>query len=139
MIVADASVALKWVVTEDDSAAARSLLFQTVLAPELLFIECGNALWRIVQRGDITAAIAQVRLEALQELRIGVIETSALMPRALEIACDLGHPIYDCVYLAAAERFGATLVTADQRFMRRISASGRPYGHVRMITDAAAN
>lgn len=33
--------------------------------------------------------------------------------RALEIALELRHTVYDCLYLACAERIGGVLITAD--------------------------
>ena len=50
--VIDASVALKWVIEEDDSETAIALLTQDALAaPDLLVIECGNVLWAKARRG----------------------------------------------------------------------------------------
>ncbi len=37
------------------------------------------------------------------------------------VARRLGHPVYDCVYLALAEREHAAFVTADHRLLRRLS------------------
>jgi predicted nucleic acid-binding protein len=48
--------------------------------------------------------------------------TEPLLPRAMGLARRLGHPVYDCVYLALAEREDARFVTADQRLLRRASA-----------------
>jgi predicted nucleic acid-binding protein len=45
--------------------------------------------------------------------------TGPLLPRAMDMARHLGHPVYDCVYLALAEREDAAFVTADQRLVRR--------------------
>lgn len=38
---------------------------------------------------------------------------------ACELALALQHPLPDCLYLAAAEPLGVTLITADQTFARR--------------------
>jgi len=40
-----------------------------------------------------------------------------LRNRALELAIELDHPIYDCFYLALAERERCPLVTADKRLV----------------------
>jgi predicted nucleic acid-binding protein len=37
----------------------------------------------------------------------------------MDLARRLSHPVYDCVYLALAERERARFVTADQRLLRR--------------------
>lgn len=43
--------------------------------------------------------------------------------RALELALMLGLPVYDCIYLALAERLDGTLITADKRFLDALGAS----------------
>jgi predicted nucleic acid-binding protein len=45
--------------------------------------------------------------------------TEPLLPRAMDLARRLKHPVYDCVYLALAERERARFVTTDQRLLRR--------------------
>ncbi|MFL6803979.1 MAG: type II toxin-antitoxin system VapC family toxin [Xanthobacteraceae bacterium] len=35
--------------------------------------------------------------------------------RAITLAIDLRHPIYDCFYLALAQRENTAIVTADER------------------------
>ncbi len=47
--------------------------------------------------------------------------TAPLLPRAMGVARRLGHPVYDCVDLALAEREHAAFVTADHRLLRRLS------------------
>jgi predicted nucleic acid-binding protein len=47
-----------------------------------------------------------------------------LLPRAIELAFDLQHPIYDCVYLALAEREKAALITADRRLIATAGSGG---------------
>jgi predicted nucleic acid-binding protein len=56
--VVDASVAVKWLVTENFSEQAVRLLDEelTLIAPELLFAEAGNALWVMCRCGIITKA-----------------------------------------------------------------------------------
>ena len=42
---------------------------------------------------------------------------------AFEMAHELGHPVYDCLYLALAEREQALVVTADRVFAARVGGS----------------
>ena len=44
--IVDASVAVKWVVDEQFSDAARLLAGARLYAPDLLYIECANILWK---------------------------------------------------------------------------------------------
>ena len=121
--VVDASVAVKWLVTEPFSEQASRLLApgNSLLAPELLFAEAANALWAMRQRGDINDSEFD---EAVETLRVAPVSTPRsllqLMPAASRLAADLGHPIYDCFYLALAMQERAPLITADSRFRDRI-------------------
>ncbi len=121
--VVDASVALKWLVAEADSKAADTLLKHELCAPGFIYLECANALWRFTKRGEATMEQARDKLRALHRLKIARVEQSSLVTRALEIACALGHPVYDSLYLAAAERQQCRVVTADSRLLNKLAAS----------------
>ncbi len=133
-MIIDASVAFKWLVPEPDSAAAEKLLDADLFAPRLMLAEVGNALWKRVRKGEIawteTLMVDLARLPELVELR----EDADCMARALEIAHDIDHAIYDCVYLALAEMTGEELVTADARFLRKIERHSSA-GRVRMLAE----
>lgn len=60
---------------------------------------------------------------------------------AFDIALELSHPIYDCLYLATALGMDDLLVTADQRFLPVAAAPATPDGwsrSPRLPPDAAA-
>ena len=46
------------------------------------------------------------------------------LERALSLAVEIGHPIYDCVYLALALHHETHVVTADRRFAAAAPAGG---------------
>ena len=46
-----------------------------------------------------------------------------LVERALHLAHEIDHPLYNCLYLATAEAIAATVATADRRFFDRCSMS----------------
>ena len=124
VLVVDASVALKWVVEEEGSEAALALKGRDLAAPSLLRVEAANALRTLAAREAIAPAAALDLLSLLQEAPMDLVEPDdALERRALAIALELGHPVYDCVYLALAERMGRRLVTADSRFLRAVRAT----------------
>ena len=122
--VVDASVAVKWLVRERWSREARTVLRADVarIAPGLLFAEASSALWAKFRRGEIVRRDLD---DAIQVLRLAPVaiprEMRQLAPAATALAADLGHPVYDCYYLALAleERF--PVVTADTRFHDRVS------------------
>ena len=118
--VVDASVAVKWVVAEADSDAATRLARHDLLAPELMLIEAGNALWSKARRGELSDTEAEERLEALVAMPVLLIPSSRLAGRALDLALRLGHTVYDGLYVALARVRGVPLVTADLRLTRTV-------------------
>ena len=124
-LVVDASVALKWVIEEEDSDLAEAILSTGIAleAPDLLQVEVANALWRRL-RGGASSEEQADRAFVTLDGAIGLWHADKpLARRALELASSLGHPIYDMLYLALAERRGARVITADRRFAERAAAS----------------
>jgi predicted nucleic acid-binding protein len=123
-IVVDASVALKWVVSETGSDSADALLDQDLIAPVLWLVEAANALWRRARIGDITVEQAIMRLSDLRKAPVTSLAMEPHLDRALNLATEIGHPIYDCLYLALALRHDTHVVTADRRFASAANVSG---------------
>ena len=119
-LVIDASVAVKWVVSEPGSELAEPLLDRALVAPDLLFAECANILWKKVRRGELTTEEAAVAAQTLEQADITVVSTKAYLGAATSIAIELDHPAYDAVYLAMAEAQGLRYVTADNRLARKV-------------------
>ena len=120
--VVDASVAVKWVVPEALSDNADRLLAsgEELVAPDLLPVEAANALWKKTTRKELAPREADQALALLFASGLVLQPTGPLLARAMALAHRLRHPVYDCVYLALAERERARFVTADARFTRRI-------------------
>ena len=116
-VIIDASVALKWVLDEDDSVLARSLATRELAAPDLLWSECANGLWRWVRRGVLSGSVARERFVALRHAPVALTPTGEVLDRALMLAIQLSHPVYDCMYLALALRRRMQVVSADRRFV----------------------
>ena len=114
--VVDASVALKWVIAEAGHDAALRLRTTMLSAPDILLPECGSALWAKVRRGEIEEDVAIMALAALSEAPIVLSPMPGVTADAFRLALLLGHPIYDCLYLALALQTRTPLVTADRRF-----------------------
>ena len=120
-VVIDASVAAKWFLLEENWEAAEALQKSGghLVAPDLVLAEVLNTYWKYVEKGskpDLSIReVAALLLRSFGEL----ISTIELASFAAEIAIDLHHPIYDCFYLALAERERCALVTADDRLYRK--------------------
>ena len=132
-IVVDASVALKWVLDEPGKEAADALLDEELIAPALWLVEAANALWRRSQRGEISADEAVERLAELFNAPVATTAIEADLPAAADLANRLAHPVYDCLYLAAAIREDTYVVTADARFCAAVDRSPPHKGVVRLL------
>jgi predicted nucleic acid-binding protein len=125
MIIVDASVVVKWVVSESGSVEAAALLDHGRLgAPTLWLSEASNALWAKVMRRQLTPDEARRQATDLAEAPIVSIALPGLLPVAMKLALELEHPIYDCFYLSAAMQKDTHVVTADRRLFEK--ASNRP-------------
>jgi predicted nucleic acid-binding protein len=116
-MVVDASVAVKWVLPEagSDRAAAIRTADDDLIAPSLACAEIGSAIRRAVLRGDVSAAEARRDLRVASDHYRRIVPLEELAERAIDVAMRLRHPIYDCFYLALAERERCALITADSR------------------------
>ena len=133
MLVVDASVAVKWVVREPDSDAAAALRREQLIAPVLWLAEAANVLWRRVRIGDITADEARARLSELTEAPVASFPMEPHLDRALQLASELAHPIYDCLYLALALHHDTHVITADARFAAAVASHPELAGRVRLL------
>jgi predicted nucleic acid-binding protein len=114
-VVVDASVAAKWMLKEEYSVQASALQTEGgLIAPSLIAAELGSVFWKAFRRGSLSRTDAltalKLSLRPFQEL----VATGKLHNQALSLAIDLRHPVYDCFYLALAERENAPLATADE-------------------------
>ncbi len=122
-LVVDASVAIKWLVDEDDSLIARSLLDGTheIAAPRLMAVEVANALRRKTLQGDLEPLRAQELAEAIPRMQVNWTLDEILAHNALYLALILNATVPDCLYLALARVVPATLITADNHFVNAVS------------------
>lgn len=118
-LVIDASVAIKWVLPEDGAERATALREQPdeLIAPTLIAAEIGSALRRRAASEELTARQACDAAEIAVGLINRMVQIPDLARRALELAIVLRHPIYDCFYLALAERERAPLISADKKLI----------------------
>ena len=125
LLVIDASVAIKLVVPEQHSLQAVALQSsQRLAAPDILFSECANTLWKKVRRGELSETDAGEALEVLTDMDVQVVPCRELAQEALLLSLRLGHPAYDCLYLGLALRLETAVVTADERLLRKLIQSG---------------
>jgi predicted nucleic acid-binding protein len=125
--VIDASTGFKWSVTEPLSDKAKKLrdgfrnAVHELLAPDLFPTEVANALLVAERRGAILPGQGTLFLaDILTTLPRIHPSTPALLPRAYAIAELMQASVYDCLYVALAEKEGCELITADDKLVRKL-------------------
>ena len=141
-VVVDASLAVKWLIEEDDSDKAHDILQDWVaqditrIAPYLMPFEVANALHRRVVRGELNVGDSARMIARLLDSQLELHHPPGLHARALQIASELKQgAAYDAHYLALAEVVGCDLWTADERFYR---ATGPSIQNVRWLGEFVA-
>lgn len=86
-----------------------------MLAPDWLLAEIAMTMWKCRFADRLSTEEALDRLDVAMHYDIELVPAEDLLPEALRIACELPHPLYDCLYLLLAMHGGRTLVTADAR------------------------
>ena len=126
--VLDSSVAFKWEVTEVDSDKAIQLRDEArqglheLLTPDIFPVELGHSLTRAERQGRISPSDGW-------RLWLGIMADAPtlqsflpLMPRAYAMSSAARIGVYDCLYVALAEREGCELITADARLVANLKS-----------------
>lgn len=122
--VLDASVAAKWLVTEEDSERARKLLSEwdrgkaNLTAPDLILPEVASVLWKRAQRGALPSSVARDLFRQLESLGLPMSPSGGLVREAISMALRYGNSVYDGVYVALSRALDWDYVTADAMLYR---------------------
>jgi len=137
-LVIDPSVALKCLLPEADSEAALRVLDRAQLtAPEWLAAECAEVLAGRVRQGELDRERAAAALADLEILPIGWVRDAELAAAAFDIACEIGRPIQDCLYLALAVERNLQLLTADRTLLAALERFPQLFVRVDLLEELA--
>jgi predicted nucleic acid-binding protein len=135
--VVDASVAAKWLFQEPDSELAGELRGTPLIAPPLLWLECGSVIWSRIRRGIVNARELPALLAHLEAMPVAPVGMGREVDLIVRIAVELGHPVYDCAYLALAVANDLRVVTADRRFARTAHRNDLLARHIVLLAELA--
>jgi predicted nucleic acid-binding protein len=146
MIIVDASVAAKWLFPENGSEEALALQegADQLFAPTLIRLEVAGAITRRVRvekaKDKLTPEDALHRcarwFRLLDQAVLALIPEAELIDQAIKLSVHIKHHVDDCLYLAAAKKLGARLVTADRRFF---DSASKEYKHMEMLAGCENN
>lgn len=124
--VIDSSAAFKWVVSEvysDKAKRLRSDVLSSVhelLAPVIFPGEVGNSLTHAERQGRITIGEAIRLWSDVMTTSPALVASLPIVYRAIEISSRTRVGVFDCLYVALAEREGCEFITADDRLVRNL-------------------
>jgi len=103
------------------SAVAEIAPDKELCAPTLWRSEVLSAVYEAVRRGELTEESARERLGYVNALKIRLLGDAVLRRRAWELAqlLDL-DTTYRAEYVALAQLQGCTLVSTDERWLKRV-------------------
>ncbi len=122
-LVIDASVVIKAYVPEILSDKAEEVMSRVaagelfLLAPDLLYPETGNILWKKHRLHELTVAEVDEIVDAISALPIKIEASRPVMPLAVTIAMQSGITVYDAMYVAVARIYETRMITADKRLL----------------------
>ena len=133
--VVDASVVIKWFVPEVHGDAARRLLEYShqYVAPDLLFAETANAVWKKVRRGELSSRHGQRLVTDLGRVAVETVSCRALAADAHALATRIGRTVYDAIYLTLAVQLETRMITADERLARALAEIPLIATHVQTV------
>jgi predicted nucleic acid-binding protein len=114
-VAADASVASCGSPTSRIGGERLLASDRALFAPDLMAVEVANAWSKKMRRSEMHLTDVEQAVTHLLSLGIAWSPSATLVRPATRMAADLGHPVYDCLYLAPAAARSVPLATADDR------------------------
>lgn len=124
--VIDASVLIKLFFEEDHSGAAERFVQATeeLLAPDLIWSETANVVWKRYRRGDLSREDATGIAAQIVRMPLRISASANLIPDALDLAMQFDRTVYDGLYVALAVRTKSVVISGDERLVN--SFTGTP-------------
>lgn len=126
-LIIDSSVAIKWLTKEVLDNEANDVLVRwgsnefVCLAPDILFAEVGNILWKKHRQGIMSSGQIDYGLKQFMAYPFVVVASTELIEPAMKIAILHDRTFYDSLFLALAQAQKCPLVTADDRLANAVA------------------
>jgi len=126
--IVDASVVVKWYLTEEEAADKAASLYDSfydgrisLYAPAPILYEVPRSFHRAIRQRRITPDLALEHLSRFLRLQLTIIDRMELPSDAIRIAEEYRCNFYDACYLALAELLSLPFVFADDKLERQLA------------------
>ncbi|WP_353929597.1 type II toxin-antitoxin system VapC family toxin [Okeanomitos corallinicola TIOX110] len=125
-IVIDSSVVIKWFITQDYSLEANKILDAyksqklNLIAPDLIYAEVGNVLWKIQRFQGLNNQDAEIILDLLYQMQFEIFPANELLKDAYQFAVNYQRTVYDSLYVVLSIRENCKFITADEKLYNYI-------------------
>lgn len=137
-LVVDSGIAVKWFIDEGDLAEAFVIYegYQQgkleLLAPDLIFAEFGNILWKKLLFQGLSKSIINDTIEEFRQISFLITPNRYLFEEAFQIAVKHQRTFYDSLYLALSRKENCQFVTADERLYNAVKTN---FSNIILLAD----
>ncbi len=123
--VLDASVLIKLFFEEDHSDRAEQCVraAEELHAPDLIWAEAGNVIWKRHRRGDLSVEDGAAIAMQMIGLPLRIRPAADLVSDALSFAIQFDRTVYDGLYVALAVQTNSAMVSGDRRLVNALSGT----------------
>ncbi|MEM8897001.1 MAG: type II toxin-antitoxin system VapC family toxin [Bacteroidota bacterium] len=125
-VVLDVSAAFANLITAGQQKAIYQawLASDLCLAPTLFHAEASSAAWKYHKINEVSVEESLYLLsKALQQVEV-FFPVEELNEESLVMACKIDHSVYDCYYLALAQKMNAAILTNDKKLCQAAKKLG---------------
>lgn len=117
IVTLDVSAALELVMGRGQSERVKAVLERAhlVIAPSLFLYEIANTMWKYHRFGGVDVDTLLHMTRRASSLVDEFVDAETVWEESLALACQIGHPAYDAMYLVTSRRRHAQLLTLDSR------------------------
>ncbi len=123
--VLDASVLIKLFFEEEHSGHAERCVRAAgeLHAPDLIWAEAANVIWKRHRCGDLTRQDAAAIAMHMIGLPLHIHPAADLVPDALSFAMRFDRTVYDGLYVVLAIKTNSAMISGDRRLVNALSGT----------------
>ena len=92
-----------------------------MLAPDLIYPEFGNILWKLHRFQGLSQSEAERSLTEFQTINFAITPSFRLLNDAYQIASSYQRTVYDSLYIALSLRQECPLITAHEKLVKSVA------------------